>query len=287
MAKINFNEIADPLFWKNFWEQMKKKSILAETQQNSPENWLSFYEKTSDIWLEMRGSPWELGERVFSVLRDNDAVKKGSSVLDLGCGSGLLAIPFARSGLSVTALDNSRAMIAKLRQIAGKENLSNIQSEVISWDLFHPAVKYDLVSAAFFPEAFSPWGIEKLEGLSEGYCALIFSPGEDTFPLRKALWKDINRCPLPDRGYMLPFVFNYLSSLGRKPNCRRLLWEEVLDIPIKTAVRFYSAYFEIFGHKAPGINERIESILLTYAQNERIYLHGKTDTALIWWQSVS
>lgn len=45
-------------------------------------------------------------------------LKPGDSVLDLGTGTGMLAIPFARMGLDVTALDPEPAMLAAARAAA-------------------------------------------------------------------------------------------------------------------------------------------------------------------------
>jgi ubiquinone/menaquinone biosynthesis C-methylase UbiE len=43
----------------------------------------------------------------------------GDAVLDLGAGPGLLAIPFAKAGMAVTAVDPEPAMLAELREAAG------------------------------------------------------------------------------------------------------------------------------------------------------------------------
>lgn len=43
----------------------------------------------------------------------------GDRVLDLGTGTGMLAIPFARMGLAVTAMDPEPAMLAQARTLAG------------------------------------------------------------------------------------------------------------------------------------------------------------------------
>jgi ubiquinone/menaquinone biosynthesis C-methylase UbiE len=43
----------------------------------------------------------------------------GSRILDIGAGTGRAAIPFARKGHSVVAVDASLAMLASLRQKSG------------------------------------------------------------------------------------------------------------------------------------------------------------------------
>jgi SAM-dependent methyltransferase len=44
------------------------------------------------------------------------AVKRGGATLELGCGTGRIAIPMAMSGVDVTGLDNSKAMLDICRQ---------------------------------------------------------------------------------------------------------------------------------------------------------------------------
>ena len=52
----------------------------------------------------------------------------GSSVLDMGCGSGTLAIPLARQGHEVFAVDFSRGMLDALQRAVEKEGLTTVRS---------------------------------------------------------------------------------------------------------------------------------------------------------------
>jgi SAM-dependent methyltransferase len=57
----------------------------------------------------------------------------GESVLDVGSGAGTLAIPLARAGHQVTALDFSQGMLAALRERAAEEGL-HVRTVLASWD---------------------------------------------------------------------------------------------------------------------------------------------------------
>src|SRR5205809_6735923 len=46
-------------------------------------------------------------------------LQPGDSVLDLGCGTGMLAASFARAGMAVTAMDPEPQMLARARSGAG------------------------------------------------------------------------------------------------------------------------------------------------------------------------
>lgn len=53
-------------------------------------------------------------------IAERAALEPGSTVLDLGAGPGLLAIPFARMGMRVTAIDPEPDMLAELRHAAAQ-----------------------------------------------------------------------------------------------------------------------------------------------------------------------
>jgi SAM-dependent methyltransferase len=73
-------------------------------------------------------SPYVAGFIAFMDLR------AGESVLDVGCGSGALAVPLARAGHEVVALDFSAGMLAVLRQRASKDGLQNVTTVHAGWD---------------------------------------------------------------------------------------------------------------------------------------------------------
>ena len=68
----------------------------------------------------------------------------GAKVLDLGCGDGRNAIPLARAGLNVTALDISEAGILKLSTLAEREGLA-ITTGVADMTVFDYPEEYDLI----------------------------------------------------------------------------------------------------------------------------------------------
>ena len=60
------------------------------------------------------GFPERLIQRVISLA----GLKRGDRVLDLGCGTGMLAIAFARAGMAVTAMDPEARMLEAARAAA-------------------------------------------------------------------------------------------------------------------------------------------------------------------------
>ena len=91
-------------------------------------------------WLETKPADYDRGIRLLTLgrietLKDtivDQFVRKGSCVLEIGCGTGVLAVKMAKCGAQVTAVDASPAMLEVLqRQIAETGLNTCIQAEQI------------------------------------------------------------------------------------------------------------------------------------------------------------
>lgn len=88
------------------------------------------------------------GEAEFYV---GQAVRLGGKVLELGCGTGRIAIPMAMSGVDVTGLDNSKAMLelcrtklAALGPVRG--TLKLVHADMATFDL---GVQFRFIAMAY------------------------------------------------------------------------------------------------------------------------------------------
>lgn len=89
---------------------------------------------------------WTLpfGERVIGRVD----LQPGARVLDVACGSGALAIPAARVGADVVAVDIAPTMIERLRARASAEGLSNIEGRVMNGEALElPDDTFDLAAS--------------------------------------------------------------------------------------------------------------------------------------------
>ena len=75
--------------------------------------------------------PDRLIRRVVSLA----GLNPGDAVLDLGCGSGMLAIPFAKAGMVVTAMDPEPEMLAATRKAADAAGVRVTLQQAGSFDL--------------------------------------------------------------------------------------------------------------------------------------------------------
>jgi SAM-dependent methyltransferase len=70
----------------------------------------------------------------------------GGRVLELGVGTGRLAVPMANAGLAVTGIDSSEAMLAKLAERDGEQRVDAIVGDMVD-DL--PDETFDAVLVAY------------------------------------------------------------------------------------------------------------------------------------------
>lgn len=110
---------------------------------------------TEPFWEEgYRTNSRPFGPPSLEILELLDRLPRRAGVLDLGCGDGRDAIPLARAGHRVTAVDRSRWALAALRRAAVREG-SSIEDEeplgieVVEADLstMCPLDDYDLIIA--------------------------------------------------------------------------------------------------------------------------------------------
>jgi SAM-dependent methyltransferase len=88
------------------------------------------------------GYPDSLIARVSAIV----GLTPGTRVMDLGCGPGLLAIPFARAGMAVTAVDPEPEMLAALRVAAHEAGVAIDAREGSSFDMPHDIGPFKLTT---------------------------------------------------------------------------------------------------------------------------------------------
>ncbi len=81
-------------------------------------------------------------------------LKKGDSVLDLGCGYGRHCIPLAHKGLKVTGIDISKYLLRRAKSEAGKQHLlieyKNADMRKLPFENMFDAIVNNYQSFGFF-----------------------------------------------------------------------------------------------------------------------------------------
>jgi SAM-dependent methyltransferase len=136
------------------------------------------------------------------------AVQPGSRVLDVGAGAGGAALLLARRGMTVTAIDSSEGMVARLRERAAAEGLV-VEAEVMDGQaLALPDESFDaalsVAGVILFPNAGK--GMSEIHRVLKpgGRVAIVAWTQPENYEigvtLREAtlsVWPDMPQSPLP------------------------------------------------------------------------------------------
>ncbi|MCD9087273.1 class I SAM-dependent methyltransferase [Stenotrophomonas sp. SY1] len=139
-----------------------------------------------------------------------------ASVLDVGCGPGLLTLPIARQVAEVHALDYSAGMLAGLRAAASAEGVHNVHSWQRSWEEdWDDIPNCDVAIASrslMVPDLAA--ALAKLDGHARQRACITFSTGPRSGVPELAALLGRHWTPMPDHRYPI----NLLLDMGREPH---------------------------------------------------------------------
>jgi len=191
---------------------------------------------------------------LIGLLRDRGVTIDGARVLDIGCGTGRLAVAFAGEGADVTATDFSAAMLAELEKkldvsLKGAVHPLQVDWETVDLDAMGWVKAFDLVIAHMTPAVRRPEAFLRMIEASRSFCMLKGWAGRRDKEVLSKLWKDVMGEPMRDRTPDVIFEFNLLYAMGYYPDMRI---EEICHerhTTVGDAVTRYCDYFH-------GVSER-------------------------------
>lgn len=274
--KTGENEVE--INYKVDWNGLWNKSLQNLPKKNNPESWDNIASKFNE-WMEKDDYPEKLLNRIE--LDSND------SVLDIGCGNGVITIPLAQKATKVTAMDISSKMLEILKKNAKNSGLNNINTynrrieDVTEEDVG----KHDVVVASRSLNGVSDIGkeLEKINNVAKKSVYLtLWGADNRRFEREMAqlLGKESHRHP----DYI--YVYNILHDLGIYANV------EMLESNTRNYYSNVEEALDRLRWRIGDLNKDEESILREYLEKNMIktpdgtitYSNGKADWVLIWWK---
>lgn len=167
-----------------------------------------------------------------------------ASVLDVGCGPGLLSLPIAAQVGHVHALDYSTGMLDGLRAAITRDGVSNVTPWALSWtDDWHDVPRCDLaIASRSLMVADLEAALRRLDAHACQRACITFATGPRAGvpELADVLGRDW--VPMPDHRYPI----NMLLDMGREPQVDYLP-ESVRDVAqdanglVRQAVELFGA----------------------------------------------
>lgn len=274
--KTGENEVE--INYKVDWNGLWNKSLQNLPKKNNPESWDNIASKFNE-WMEKDDYPEKLLNRIE--LDSND------SVLDIGCGNGVITIPLAQKAIKVTAMDISSKMLEILMKNAKDSGLNNINTcnrrieDVTEEDVG----KHDVVVASRSLNGVSDIGkeLEKINNIAKKSVYLTLW-GADNRRFEREMAQLLGRESHRHPDYI--YVYNILHDLGIFANV------EMLESNTRNYYSNVEEALDRLRWRIGDLNKDEESILREYLEENMIkttdgtitYSNGKADWVLIWWK---
>ncbi|CEL23830.1 type 11 methyltransferase [Methanobacterium formicicum] len=274
--KTGENEVE--INYKVDWNGLWNKSLQNLPKKNNPESWDNIASKFNE-WMEKDDYPEKLLNRIE--LDSND------SVLDIGCGNGVITIPLAQKAIKVTAMDISSKMLEILKKNAKNSDLNNINTcnrrieDVTEEDVG----KHDVVVASRSLNGVSDIGkeLEKINNIAKKSVYLTLW-GADNRRFEREMAQLLGRESHRHPDYI--YVYNILHDLGIYANV------EMLESNTRNYYSNVEEALDRLRWRIGDLNKDEESILREYLEENMIkttdgtitYSNGKADWVLIWWK---
>ncbi len=281
----------NPIFSKEFWLKAWEKDKDTDTYTvhrgfSTPEYWnkvASSYDSTKGETKSRRLS------KTLDLFKRMNLLHKGMEVLDIGCGTGTLAMELARRGARVTALDFSENMLEQFQQGITPDISENITILCEDWHTIDIEKKgwkkkFDLVIAFMSPGVAGPEAFYKMMDTSKNGCAIRGWAAKRNHPIMASLWEKIMGGVLEDTPQSILLKINLLFSLGLFPELTfdPVGWDQ--DVTVDEELESELAFFRKVSDKPDA---ELESIIRPYlesiSENGRIIRAHKGLTATAVW----
>lgn len=205
------------------WPELRKRALAQKTRTGkSAKEWDN---RAKDFARRGEHSPY-----IELVLKHLPPLAS-TSVLDIGCGPGTLAIPIAKTAGKVTALDFSAKMLELLRERSAEEQLHNITTAHLSWeDDWHQAGigRHDITLASRSTALQDmPMALRKLDRFAQK--AVFLTDRVNPTPFEPEAFAAIGARFNPGPDYI--YTLNILHSMGIAANVTLLEFDREKKYP--------------------------------------------------------
>jgi len=222
-------------FWVNEWKNDTKNDTYSVHRGfSTPEYWDKAAATYNQDKKEVQNRRLK---KTMALLKSSNLLFEGMNVLEIGCGTGMVAIELAKHGAQVTALDFSAGMLEKFKTNITPDIEKNITILYEDWHKIDIEAKewkkkFDLVIAFMSPGVASPKAFFRFMSCSKKGCAIRGWAAKGNHPILSDLWEKIMGTSLEDKPQSILYKLNLLFSLGFFPEITfdTIEWEQTASV---------------------------------------------------------
>jgi len=264
--------------WNELWKTMRSGYYRRRVREEDPANmWDKMAKQFNESMLQNR----ERAEKQIAKIKLNPEY----TVLDIGAGTGRLAVPIAKRVKGVTAIDPSRGMLACLQENMEKEEVENITCINKGWEDIELSVDiepHDIVIASH--------SITILFDIQEALAKMDASAKKHDYIFTFAgrwmdggLWEKIHGETHSSWSDYI-YLCNILHDMGIYANVeiRDSEFEQRYG-SLDEAVSKLKEMYDLPSEKEKILREHLSKILVEDDGTGTLCLNHKSKSAMIWW----
>jgi SAM-dependent methyltransferase len=272
--------------WNEMWKVMRSGHYRRRAHEEDPGSmWDKRAKEFNKSWMQNR-------ERAEKQIANLD-LKPEYTVLDVGAGTGRLAIPIAKRVKTVTAIDQSKGMLECLQENMEKEGATNVVCVNKRWEDVEVGVDIEPHDVVLACHSLGMLDIQealtKMDAAAKKYVYILTSAGrwmgdgEEEEGLWKAIFGERHRTRAWGSDYM--FFCNLLHDMKIYANVDiRDAESEQRYESLDEAVTKWKEMRDIPAEKEDVLREHLSRILVEDDGTGTLCFKRKTKSATIWWQ---
>lgn len=229
------------------------------------------------------GTLSKIHDKIIEFLVSEEYFNRNSDLLDIGCGPGTYSLRFSPIVKNVTAADKSERMLERLDGICRAENISNIRTEYMDWNVYIPDKKHDTAFSSLCPPVNSPESILKMEKCSRDLCIYISSMSKDRDSIYFEIWRELGR-DYTYQGYDTEYPLRFLESIGRDPTLKKFEIKTSDESEPGRLVEFYKRKFLLYRDEQE-ISKVIEDVVHSHAEDGIVRTEQTNRLGLLIWHA--
>ncbi len=270
--------------WHKMWQELSDIQARAFARQKKDRDG-DFWRHKADKFDKMVEQRWEKPDSSRKFLMDKLKKDPGSTLLDIGAGTGRWSIFASSSALKVTALEPSPAMQEILKEKIKKEGITNIEIITGSWP------DHDICTHDYVLSSHSIYGVGDFKGFVDKMsrtalkgCMMILRVPFAGSVMAAAANRVFGQ---PHDSPNLQIAFNALMNMGIYPD---VIMEQSDNWPAWSHDSFEDAFADLKNRLDIVDNFEHDGFLIDLLNNSLTLKNGKyiwppgNTSALVYWE---